>query len=73
MAIYIATQALFDGIESIPWLWPLLKTAPWLFVFWLLKTFFQGARNTSERHMHGKVVLVTVSEICIFVDDEQIG
>ncbi|USW57201.1 Putative short-chain dehydrogenase/reductase SDR, NAD(P)-binding domain superfamily [Septoria linicola] len=59
MAIYIAVQALFDGIDSIPYIWPILKTAPWLFLLWLLKTFFQGARNTSERNMHGKVVLVT--------------
>lgn len=63
MAIYIAVQALFDGIESIPWIWPLLKTAPWLFFLWLLKTFFQGAKNTSERQMHGKVVLVTVRTV----------
>lgn len=59
MAIYIAAQALFDGIDSVPYLWPLLKTAPWLFLLWLLKTFFQGAKNTSERNMHGKVILVT--------------
>ncbi|KAM3424251.1 hypothetical protein BST61_g11209 [Cercospora zeina] len=59
MAIYIATQALFDGIDSVPFLWPLLKAAPWLFLLWLLKTFFQGAKNTSERNMHGKVILVT--------------
>ncbi|KXT13304.1 hypothetical protein AC579_7237 [Pseudocercospora musae] len=59
MAIYIAAQALFDGIDSVPYLWSLLKTLPWLFVFWLVKTYFQGAKTLAERNMHGKVVIVT--------------
>ncbi|EME41091.1 hypothetical protein DOTSEDRAFT_158206 [Dothistroma septosporum NZE10] len=59
MAIYIAAQALFDGFDSVPYLTRLLKLAPWLLLFWLVKTYFQGARNLSERNMHGKVVIVT--------------
>lgn len=59
MAIYIAAQALFDGLDSVPYLTRLLKLAPWLLLLWLVKTYFQGARNLSERNMHGKVIIVT--------------
>ncbi|KAF2230090.1 NAD(P)-binding protein [Viridothelium virens] len=59
MAIYIAIQAFFDGIGSIPFAIPILKTLPWLVGIYLLKWFFGGARNTSERNMHSKVVMIT--------------
>ncbi|CZT24062.1 related to oxidoreductase, short chain dehydrogenase/reductase family [Ramularia collo-cygni] len=59
MVVYIAAQALFDGISSVPYLWTLIKTAPWLGLLYLVKVFFSGASNLSERNMHGKVVLVT--------------
>ncbi|KAF2165912.1 hypothetical protein M409DRAFT_66867 [Zasmidium cellare ATCC 36951] len=59
MPVYIATQALFDGINTVPYLWTVLKTLPWLGLLWLVKTYFQGATNLSERNMHGKVVMVT--------------
>ncbi|CAK4030424.1 related to oxidoreductase, short chain dehydrogenase reductase family [Lecanosticta acicola] len=59
MPVYIAAQALFDGMNSVPYLWPFLKTLPWIALLWVLKTYFQGARNLSERNMHGKVVMVT--------------
>ncbi|EMC91901.1 hypothetical protein BAUCODRAFT_40307, partial [Baudoinia panamericana UAMH 10762] len=59
MPVYIAAQALFDGFESVPYLWPLLKTLPWIGALLLLKLYFAGARNASERNMHGKVVIVT--------------
>jgi hypothetical protein len=62
MAVYIVAQVLFDGIDSVPYLWSFLKTLPWLFLLWLIKTYLQGATNTSERNMHGKVVMVTVRE-----------
>lgn len=60
MPVYIAAQALFDGLHSVPYLWTFLKTLPWLGLLWLVKTYFQGARTLSERNMHGKVVMVTV-------------
>lgn len=60
MVVYIAAQALFDGISSVPYLWTLIKTAPWLALLYVAKIFFSGASNLSERNMHGKVVLVTV-------------
>jgi small-conductance mechanosensitive channel len=37
-----------------------IKTAPWLLLIAALKYYFGGARNTSERLMHSKVVMVTV-------------
>lgn len=60
MVVYIAKQALLEGIGSVPYLWPILKVVPWLALIWILKTFFSGATNLAERKMHGKVVLVTV-------------
>lgn len=60
MPVYIAAQGLLDGLDSISWIWPILKALPWLGLLWLLKTFFQGARTLAERNMHGKVVMVTV-------------
>ncbi|KJX97841.1 short chain dehydrogenase/reductase family Oxidoreductase like protein [Zymoseptoria brevis] len=59
MPVYIALQAIFEGIGSIPYIWPILKTVPWIALLWVLKTFFSGATNLSERNMHGKVILVT--------------
>lgn len=62
MPVYIASQALFDGLDSIPFVWPILKTLPWLAGLYILKLIFSGASNTSERNMHGKVVMVTVRQ-----------
>jgi NAD(P)-dependent dehydrogenase (short-subunit alcohol dehydrogenase family) len=59
MPVYIALQALFEGLDSIPYIWPILKTIPWLTLLWILKVYFSGATNLAERKMHGKVVLVT--------------
>ncbi|KAL1617382.1 hypothetical protein SLS56_011035 [Neofusicoccum ribis] len=59
MPVYIAVQALFDGLGSIPFAWTLLNTLPWLAVLFLLKRYFGGAVNTSERNMHSKVVMIT--------------
>lgn len=61
MPVYIATQAAFQGLDSIPFLWPILKAIPWLGALVLLKLYFAGSSNGSERNMHGKVVMVTVS------------
>ena len=63
MPVYIAVQAVSDGLDSIPFIWPILKTIPWLLLLYVVKRFFSGAVNTSERNMHGKVVMVTVHSI----------
>jgi len=60
MPIYMGISAMLDGMDSVPFAWPMIKTIPWLGGLFLLKTFFSGASNTSERNMHGKVVMVTV-------------
>ncbi|KAK3117579.1 hypothetical protein LTR53_000904 [Teratosphaeriaceae sp. CCFEE 6253] len=59
MPVYIATQAFLDGVDSVPFVWPILKTILWLALLYIVKLFFSGASNTSERNMHGKVVMVT--------------
>lgn len=59
MPIHIAAQGLFEGISTIPYGWTILKIAPWLVIIYLLKRYFNGATNTSERVMHSKVVMMT--------------
>ncbi|KAK4543567.1 hypothetical protein LTR36_005462 [Oleoguttula mirabilis] len=59
MPVHMAAQVLFDGFDSVPFIWPILKTIPWLGALYLMKIFFAGASNGSERNMHSKVVLVT--------------
>ncbi len=61
MPVYIAAHGLFDGIGSIPYVLTVLKILPWLLALYVLKIFFGGARNTSERNMHSKVIMMTVS------------
>ena len=60
MPIPIARKVLGDGFDSVPFIWPVLKTLPYLAVLYLAKLYFNGTANTSERKLHGKVVLVTV-------------
>lgn len=52
----------FWGNLTIPYGWTILKSLPWLLVVYLLKLYFGGATCRSERNMHSKVVLVTVSQ-----------
>ena len=50
-----------EGLDSIPYLsFLLIKVAPWVAVLYFVKSYFSGARNTSERLMHGKVIMITV-------------
>lgn len=60
MPIPLIAQGIQEGIGSIPYAWTVIKTAPWLLLVAALKYYFGGARNTSERLMHSKVVMVTV-------------
>ena len=62
MPIHILASALFEGVYLLPFAITLLKSVPLLCLIWLLKTYFAGARNTSERLMHSKVVMITVFE-----------
>lgn len=63
MPIGILHQGFTEGLESIPYGWPILKVVSVCGVLYLLKWFFNGAVNTSERNMHSKVVMVTVSTL----------
>lgn len=60
MPIPIVTQAIQEGLSSIPYAWSVVRIAPWFLGLGALKHYFGGARNTSERLMHARVVMVTV-------------
>jgi small-conductance mechanosensitive channel len=60
MPIPIIAQGLREGISSIPHAWTVIRYAPWFLVLAALKYYFEGARNTSERMMRSKVIMVTV-------------
>jgi len=62
MPLPVAQRALFDGFASIPKAALLIKLVPVFVVLYLIRAYFQGATNGSERNMHGKVVMVTVSQ-----------
>ncbi|ORY06489.1 hypothetical protein BCR34DRAFT_490154 [Clohesyomyces aquaticus] len=59
MPLHILAQGVFEGISTLPGGWTLLKTIIALAVLLVLKRFFNGAWNTSERNMHSKVVMIT--------------
>ncbi|KAH8434079.1 putative oxidoreductase [Aspergillus melleus] len=59
MPIPIITKGIMEGISSIPYAYSILKLIPWVLVVAVLKYYFGGARNSSERLMHSKVVMVT--------------
>ena len=62
MPVPLIAELLEKGVpEEFPsWLYTVLKTIPWLLVMAALKYYFGGARNSSERNMHSKVVIMTV-------------
>lgn len=60
MPVHILGHAWEEGISSIPYGWTILKVVPAIAVLYLLKLYFNGAVNTSERNMHSKVVMITV-------------
>lgn len=61
MPIPIIIHGLYKGIDEIPYFWTVLKVGATGLVIGGLKKWFGGAVNGSERNMHGKVVIVTVS------------
>lgn len=60
MPIPIIVNVARDGLDSIPWLWPILKIVPWLAALYAIKWWSGGVKNRSERVMHSKVVILTV-------------
>lgn len=61
MPIPLIVQGIQEGISSIPYAWTVLRITPWVLALAALKYYFGGARNTSDRLMHSKVIMVTVS------------
>ncbi|THX12244.1 NAD(P)-binding protein [Aureobasidium pullulans] len=59
MPVPLIQKAILDGLETVPNSAVLLKLLPVLLVLYLIRRWFQGASNTSERTMHGKVVIIT--------------
>jgi hypothetical protein len=70
MPVNILAQAFSEGLDSIPFGWTVVKVAPFFAVLYLLKWFFNGATNGSERNMHSKVVMVTVSYRAFFKNNK---
>lgn len=64
MPIPVLQLGLTEGFSAIPYGYTVLKTASVLAVVALLKYYFGGARNTSVRLMHSKVIMVTVRRSC---------
>ena len=62
MVVPLIAQGFWGGLSTIPYAYTVLKTIPWIALVILLKVYFEGSKNRSERVMHGKVVMVTVSD-----------
>lgn len=61
MPVNFLAEIFYHGPSSIPYFWPVLKATGLTLFIAVLKLYFGGASNTSERNMHSKVVLMTVS------------
>jgi hypothetical protein len=59
MPIPLLAQGITDGFSSIPYAYPVFKTAAGLILLMLLKWYFGGSRNSAERLMRSKVIMVT--------------
>ena len=60
MPIPLLSHSIWKGVDSLPYAYTILKVTAWITVISGLKYYFGGARNTSEKVMHGMVVMVTV-------------
>jgi hypothetical protein len=70
MVVPLIAQGFWGGLSTIPYAYTVIKTIPWIALVILLKIYFEGSKNRSERVMHGKVVIVTVSDAMTVSDDE---
>lgn len=70
MPVPLLAQGFYEGFSTIPYfeqiLSVVLRVAPWAVLIYLLKWYFGGAVNRSERNMHSKVVMMTVCTIVLF-------
>lgn len=60
MPIPLLGDLVFKGVHSVPFAVPILKITPCLVIIYLLKLYFSGATNNSERLMRSKVIMITV-------------
>ena len=61
MPIPTINYILTEGFPAVPdAVWRILKVLPWIALIALLKMFFAGPKNKSERVMHSRVVMITV-------------
>lgn len=60
MPLPLLAQGLWGNFSNIPYGYTMLKVVSAVLLVSLLKYYFGGARNMSERVMHSKVVMVTV-------------
>ena len=63
MPVPILAETLLKGLPKVSIVFSILKIVPWLVIIYLLKIYFSGARNTSERLMHSKIIMITVHTI----------
>lgn len=59
MVVPLLAEGFGRGISNIPYLSSITKFAIFVAVIYLLKRYLGGAKCTSERDMHGKVVMIT--------------
>ena len=59
MVLPFFRAAIFEGIPGLPSFFTIAKVVIILGIIVLVKLYSRGARNTSERKLHGKVVLLT--------------
>lgn len=49
------------GIGAVPYGWTVVKITAWILAVYFVKNYCGGAINRSERKMHSKVIMITVS------------
>ncbi|RKF75912.1 putative oxidoreductase C19A8.06 [Golovinomyces cichoracearum] len=59
MAIHIIADIIWKGIPRVSSVWNLLWTVSAIIAVGIMKWYSMGTPNTSERKMHGKVVMIT--------------
>jgi NAD(P)-dependent dehydrogenase (short-subunit alcohol dehydrogenase family) len=60
MPVEFVGSVLFnDGLQSVPYLATITKILFTVSILYLIKLYFSGASNTSERVLHGKVAIIT--------------
>ena len=60
MPVPVMTEIFYNGLHSVPWAPTVLKIAPYAAALYMLRWYFSGAKNSHERIMNSKVVMVTV-------------